>query len=228
MSTLQKTWMTIAICGAVFLSIAVISCRQKDSIGTVYKVTGGQINDVIAGKPAHDELKVLLMPWQNPARVLEGLQPMTSDAQGNTSIGGYKAVLHKAGSGMAILVFIGALVFVAGIPTFIWISRTSGIYVMVGGLALVMAGVLLAQYPWVVLVVFGLGLVGGIWYLLNTKAWAAVRASLQARSDTLVRLVPAIDKAKEASPEITAPLEAKLSSILDSPQKAVIKELHTQ
>ncbi len=225
---MTKVWMTIAICGAVFLSIAAISARSKDSIGTVYKVTGGQINDVIAGKPAHDDLRVLLMPWQHPARVLEGLQPMTSDAQGNTSIGGYKAVLHKAGSGMAILIFIGALVFVAGIPTFIWISKSSGIYVMIGGLAMIMAGVLLAQYPWVVLVVFGLGLVGSIWYFLNTKAGAALKADLQAKADALVKLVPAIDKAKETSPEITAPLEAKLSSILDSPEKAVIKELHTK
>lgn len=105
------------------------------------------------------------------------------DSLGNSTgnAGGLKGFKFKglAANGTAIsLYIIGGVLIVGGIILWLWLKMQGlGIAMIVGGIALIGCGVLIATYPWVFLIPVGLAVCGVVWFLFYARSHGGLKAA---------------------------------------------------
>lgn len=136
----------------------------------------------------------------------------------DTKMGG-TTYSQDSGAGTYLLYWMGGLAILAGIGGGIFFKRYYlGAAITAAGLALI----LLAAYPWVLLVVAGLGLAAAIWYVFDARN----RARLKLESKALAQTIDGIQEVKKQLPAAKERINIALASKQDVDDvQTLIKEI---
>jgi len=159
----------------------------------------------------------------SPAEAMTRIQP--SEIKGTfAKLGGFEPIRSLSRTPVMIA-GLGVILAVAGLAVFLWIDKRRGAVVIAAGGALITAGVMFEQYPWVALMLPVLALAGALWFVLATRRGRQIREELGLTEKALRETVAGVERYKARAPGQKQAVNADLSAEQDRETKHRIRAI---
>lgn len=146
---------------------------------TEYETSGGMAQTYAASA---DAVSPALAAWNNNSWTNKfSFTAPTLTLNGATASGAgvaYKASVSM-NSGHIVIIGVGALLFVAGVVSFLWWSKRNGIVLMLGGVVLAAVGYMFNTYPILTFIVPAIAIAGLVYYWFQQRKAAGKDTALQ-------------------------------------------------